>query len=120
MILNHLTIVSYPLLALFKEHSRQALFSYAWTTGGFLVGDPDLLDKLQEIMKTFTKIRLMANPIDADHQELIAVLTRAMTTPRTAQLDEDLEPSIRQAVEEVVRKSQVIFNREWGRMKAGE
>ncbi len=45
--------------------------------GEILVGDPDVLEKLQEIMKTFTKIRLMANRIEADHQELIAVLTWA-------------------------------------------
>jgi uncharacterized membrane protein len=88
--------------------------------GGILVSDPDIVLKLQEIMKTFTKIRLMANPIEADHQELIAVLTRTMTTLRTAPLDDDLEPNVRQAVEEVVEKSQVIFKREWVRVKAGE
>lgn len=88
--------------------------------GGILVSDPDMVVKLQEIMKTFTKIRLMANPIEADHQELIAVLTQTMTTLRTAPLDDDLEPSVRQAVEDVVEKSQVIFKREWVRVKAGE
>ncbi|WP_018897708.1 hypothetical protein [Rhizobium sp. 2MFCol3.1] len=88
--------------------------------GGILVTDPDILNRLQEIMKTFTMIRLMTNPLEADHQELITVLTKTMTTLRTAPLDEDLDPSVRQAVEEVVQKSQVILKREWSRVKAGE
>ncbi|MFK0334753.1 hypothetical protein ACIQUB_26960 [Rhizobium sp. NPDC090275] len=88
--------------------------------GGILVTDPDILNRLQEIMKTFTMIRLMTNPLEADHQELIMVLTKTMTTLRTAPLDEDLDPSVRQAVEEVVQKSQIILKREWSRVKAGE
>jgi uncharacterized membrane protein len=88
--------------------------------GGILVTDPDILDKLQEIMKTFTMVRLMINPLEADHQELIAVLTRTMTTLRTAPLDEDLDPSVRQSVEDVVHISQIILKREWSRVKAGE
>jgi uncharacterized membrane protein len=88
--------------------------------GGILVTDPDILNRLQEIMKTFTMIRLMINPLEADHQELIAVLTKTMTTLRTAPLDEDLDPSVRQSVEEVVQISQIILKREWSRVKAGE
>lgn len=52
----------------------------------------------------FTMIRFMANPIDADYQELISVLTRRMTTLRTAPLDDDLEPDVYLAVYEVVEK----------------
>jgi hypothetical protein len=43
-----------------------------------------------------------------------------MTTLRTAPLDEDLDPSVRQSVEDVVQISQIILKREWSRVKAGE
>lgn len=88
--------------------------------GGIVTTDADMLDKIEDLLKTFMKIRLMTNPLEADHQELVKVLTRTMTTLRTAPLDTDLEPSIREAVEEIVTKSQPILKREWARVKAGE
>lgn len=44
----------------------------------------------------------MANPIKAGYHELIAVLIRRMATLRAAQLDDDLEPDVRQVVQEAV------------------
>jgi hypothetical protein len=89
------------------------------TTGSLLVSDPAMLEKLEEVMKTYTKIRLMTNPLEADHQQLVALLTEAMTTLRTAPVEADLEPIIRDAVEVVITTSQALLKREWARVKAG-
>lgn len=110
-------IASFCAQAIAAAPRRRSLLA---SGGGIVTTDADMLDKIEELLKTFMKIRLMTNPLEADHQEFVSVLTRMMTTLRTAPLDADLEPSIREAVEEIVDKSQPILKREWARVKAGE
>ena len=82
--------------------------------------DLDLLRRLEELTKTFTKIRLMTNPIEPDHQVLIKMLASIMTTLRTAPVDTDLEGDIQTNVEAIVATTQVVLKREWVRVKSGQ
>ena len=88
--------------------------------GILLSTDTVTLEKIEEVVRTFTKIQLMINPLETDHQELVAVLTRIVATLRSTPLDAALETSIDELVEEVVRRSQAILKREWARVKIGE
>jgi hypothetical protein len=81
--------------------------------------DSDLLRRLEELTKTFTKIRLMTNPIEPDHQVLIKMLASIMTTLRTAPVDTDLEGDIQTNVDAIVATTQVVLKREWVRVKSG-
>ncbi len=82
--------------------------------------DPELLTKIEEIVRTFTKIRLLINPSEADHRALIDILMRIVATLRTAPLDTTIGTSIDEHIETVVTVSQVILKREWARVKTGQ
>lgn len=88
--------------------------------GALIIKDHEKIMKLEEVMKTLTKIRLMTNPHEQDHQALVATLAKGLSTFRAMSGEGDLEARIAEIVQEAVHISQGIFKREWERVKRGD
>ena len=84
-----------------------------------LSADPLILARAEQLILTMSKIRLMINPLEADHQALVDWTDKGVTLVRTAPLDHDIEAEIDAIVEGMTRTSQAILKREWSRVKRG-
>ena len=88
-----------------------------WDRGrGPFIGDPALLDKLQRIVLTQTKIRLLLNPGEGDHQRLYHAIDTAM---KRLQNEESPESETEADIETITTLAQSILKREWLRVKKG-
>jgi len=88
-----------------------------WDRGrGPFIADPALLDKLQRIVLTQTKIRLLLNPADGDHQRLYHAIDTAM---KRLQSEESPESDTETDIETITTLAQSILRREWQRVKHG-
>ena len=88
-----------------------------WDKGlGLFARDSALLDKLERLVLVQSKIRLLINPLEPDHQELY----RAIDTALRRFQSEDLHEAETDAdVETITRLAQAILKREWQRVKLG-
>src|SRR5215831_4673573 len=88
-----------------------------WEEGrGPMNSDPAMLEKFERIVLAQSKIQLLINPGEADHQRLgetIDVATRRLRSEDA--LEADTEADIRTIVE----LAQAILKREWQRVKLG-
>jgi len=88
-----------------------------WEEGrGPMNSDPAMLEKFERIVLAQSKIQLLINPGEADHQRLgetIDVATRRLRSEDA--LEADTEADIRTVVE----LAQAILKREWQRVKLG-
>jgi hypothetical protein len=88
-----------------------------WHGGrGALIAEPALLDKVQRMVLVQTKIRLLLNPNEADHQRLYQVLD---TTRMRLQSEESQETETEADIEAITKLAQAILKREWMRVKHG-
>ena len=88
-----------------------------WDHGrGPFIADPALLDKLQRIVLTQTKIRLLLNPGEGDHQRLYHAIDTAM---KRLQNEESPESETEADIETITTLAQSILKREWLRVKKG-
>lgn len=81
--------------------------------------EPEVLSRLETLMLTFAKIRLMINPLEENHHDPIELLSATMSTLRTAPLKTDLEVDLQDAVDRIVMSAQSISKREWTRVRRG-
>ena len=81
--------------------------------------DPLILARAEQLILTMSKIRLMINPMENDHQALVAWMDQGVKLVRSAPLGQDIEPDIEAIVEGLTRTSQSILKREWSRVKRG-
>ncbi len=88
-----------------------------WDKGRGPVGEnAALLEKLERIVLAQSKIRLMLNPLEADHQQLY----RAIETAFKRLQSEDSSDSETEAdIETITALAQTILKREWQRVKLG-
>jgi len=88
-----------------------------WDDGrGPVRQNPDLLDKLERMVLAQSKIRLLINPTEADHQLLLAAIDTALARIRIGtSSDADTEKDI----QAITRLAQAILKREWQRVKHG-
>ena len=88
-----------------------------WDKGrGALGADPALLEKLERIVLTQTKMRLLLNPIEVDHQHLYQAIETAFTR---LQSEESLDSETEADIEIITGLGQSILKREWQRVKLG-
>ena len=88
-----------------------------WGKGrGPLREDKALLIKLERIVLVESKIRLLLNPTEADHQQLYQAIE---TSIKRLKAEESLDSDTEADIETIVRLSQVILKREWQRVKLG-
>jgi hypothetical protein len=89
----------------------------AWQGGRApLAKDAALLDKVQRLVLTQSKIHLLVNPTEADHQHLCAAIDGALLRLRSEQSqDSETEADIQL----ITQLAQKILKREWQRVKRG-
>jgi hypothetical protein len=88
-----------------------------WENGhGPLLADPALLEKLQRIVLAQSKIRLLLNPTEADHQHLGQAIETAL---KRLQSEASMETEIQADIDLITKLAQSILKREWQRVKQG-
>ena len=81
-----------------------------------LDAEPALLDKVQRMVHTQAKIRLLLNPNEADHQRLYQAID---TAGKRLQSEDALESETEADIEAITTLAQAILKREWLRVKHG-
>ncbi len=84
-----------------------------------LSAEPEILHQFERLVFTITKIRLMVNPLEDDHQKLLSVMQNLLATLRTAPLSDDVQGETETTVRQIVDMSLAILRREWQRVKRG-
>ena len=79
-------------------------------------GNPALIEKLQRLVLAQSKIRLLMNPAEPDHQRLCQALDVALAHLKS---DEAFEAESAADIEGITAPAQAILKREWRRVKAG-
>ena len=88
-----------------------------WDHGrGPLNADPAMLEKFERIVLAHSKIALLINPIDADHQRLYDTIETAISRLR---VEESVEAETQHDIRTITRLGQTILKREWQRVKIG-
>jgi len=95
----------------------KAKWKEKWDRGrGLLAAEPALLEKMARMVFVQSKIRLLMNPTEADHQQLFAALDRSI---KRLQSEDVQEAETEQDVETITALAQPILKREWQRVKRG-
>ena len=81
--------------------------------------EPEILKQFERLVFTATKIRLMINPLENDHRELLAAIEGLLTTLRTASPSDDVQPGAEATGRQIIGMSQMILRREWLRVQRG-
>jgi hypothetical protein len=88
-----------------------------WDRGrGPLNADSAMLERFEHIVLSQSKIQLLINPTDADHQHLCEAIETAISRLRA---EESLELETQGDILEITRLAQAILRREWQRVKDG-
>ena len=88
-----------------------------WDRGrGPLDADPAMLDKFEHIVLSQSRIDLLTNPTDADHQLLHEAIETAI---KRLGAEESLEVETQRDIRTITRLGQAILRREWQRVKIG-
>jgi hypothetical protein len=73
----------------------------------------------EKLIYTANKIRLMINPLEHQHQELLEVMNGLLVRFRTASAEDDLQSEGQEIVGQIVTMSVEIIRREWLRVQRG-
>ena len=84
-----------------------------------LSAEPESLHQFERLIFTFAKIRLMTDPSDEDHQQLVRVIEQLLTTLRTTPSFDDVQPAAEIAGRRIIEISHTILRREWHRVQRG-
>lgn len=87
-----------------------------WQGGRGVAHDKMMLDKLGRLVLLEWKLRLLLNPTEADHQQLVAAIDVAL---KRLQADESTEKETQADIEKITLLAQKILKREWQRVKRG-
>jgi len=88
-----------------------------WERGrGVLRADPALLEKVEHLVLAQSKIRLLLNPTEEDHQRLDQAIDTALKRLQAEELT-DLETEA--DIQNITKLAQSILKREWQRVKLG-
>lgn len=75
--------------------------------------ESEYLQAFRRLIYTANKIRLMVNPMDAEHQALLTLMNTMFERLRAAPQDHDLQSEGQIYVGEIVTKSLAIIRQEW-------
>jgi hypothetical protein len=89
-------------------------------TGVVIAQDRELLGRVEKLLRTMSMIELMLSPLERDHQTLNALMKEAADQLRSASPDRGIEDRIEGISHNMIRVTQGILKREWGRVKRGE
>ncbi len=87
-----------------------------WERGRGPLTDPALREKFEHIVLAQSKIRLLINPTDPEHQQLGEAIDAAQQRLRS---EEALDTEAEADIQLIVKLGQEILKREWQRVKLG-
>lgn len=82
--------------------------------------DPELFRRVESLLRTVSKIELMLNPLEQDHQQLNALMREGVDWLRAPPPELDIEDRIEVISRDITQAAQAILKREWLRVKRGE
>src|SRR5918993_1992090 len=82
--------------------------------------DSELLKRVENLLRTVSKIELMLNPLEKDHQQLKASMSEAVDQLRSLPAGGGIEERIEAISRDIIQLSQAILKREWVRVKRAE
>lgn len=80
-------------------------------------GDAELVRRFEQLILTFTKIRLLTDPLDEEHRRLLAVMQELLRLLERAGPGADIQPEVEATVGRIVDISLGVLRREWSRVK---
>ena len=89
-------------------------------TGLVMARDPELFRRVEYLLRTVSKIELMLNPLEHEHQQLNSLMNEAIDKLRSGSSDSSIEDSVEAIGRKIIQVSQVILKREVGRVIRGE
>jgi hypothetical protein len=87
-----------------------------WESGRGPLSDPVLLEKYEHIVLAQSKIQLLINPTDPEHQRLGKAIDAAALRLRS---EDAPDAEVEGDVQTIVKLGQEILKREWQRVKLG-
>ena len=81
--------------------------------------ESQFLASFEKLIYTANKIRLMINPLEHEHQELLELMNGLLVRFRTASAEDDLQSEGQEIVGQIVTMSVEIIRREWLRVQRG-
>ena len=89
-------------------------------TGIVITRDSELLKRVENLLRTVSKIELMLNPLEKEHQQLRALMSGAVDHLRSPPPEGNIEEYIEAISRDIILLSQAILKREWVRVKRAE
>lgn len=82
--------------------------------------DPEMFRRVENLLVTVSKIELMLNPLEQDHQELRALMKNGIDQLRSPPPGHGIEDRIESISYDITQIAQAVLKREWVRVKRGE
>ncbi len=82
--------------------------------------DPEMFKRVETLLETVSKIELMLNPLEPDHQQLTALMKDGIAQLRSPPPGHAIEGRIELIGDEITKIAQAVLKREWVRVKRGE
>lgn len=89
-------------------------------TGIVIARDPELFRRVENLLRTVSKIELMLNPLEQGHQQLNALMREGVDQLRSPPPERGIEDRIEVLSHDITQAAQAIIRREWVRVKRGE
>lgn len=89
-------------------------------TGLIIARDPELSRRVENLLRTVSKIELMLNPLEQDHQQLNTLMREGIDQLRSPLLEDGIEDRIEVISRDITQVLQGILKHEWIRVKRGE
>lgn len=81
--------------------------------------EAEILREFERLIFTSTKVRLMINPLDREHNDLISKVNDVLILFRSATINEDIQDSAREKALRIVDVTLMIIRNEWARVQRG-
>lgn len=82
--------------------------------------DPEMFKRVENLLVTVSKIELMLNPLEQDHQQLNALMKDGIDQLRSPPPGLEIEGRIEVISHDITKVAQAVIKREWVRVKRGE
>jgi hypothetical protein len=89
-------------------------------SGVLIARDPELSKRVENLLRTVSKIELMLNPHEQDHQQLNVLMKEAIDQLRSPLLEDGVEERIEVISRDITQVLQGVLKQEWARVKRGE
>lgn len=89
-------------------------------TGSVIAQDPELFRRVETLLRTISKIELMLNPLQQQHEQLNGLMHDAIAQLRSPSSKETTEECIEAMSRDIIKVSREILKYEWMRVKRAE